>query len=381
MIKLAALTHSVAPSAAGMYFSLRDLHQSLANVAIMPQIYAMHGADIATLRADWQPVDIRICGDGIAGVKAIDRRLRVDVPDIIHLHGIWSVLSLLTRLHRHQAPLLISPHGMLDAWALRQKRLKKWIGLALVERTNMNKAACIVALNTAEAQAIRSLGVKAPIAIIPHGVHVPAATDLQHQSDYGPVRDKYILYIGRIDAKKGLRNLVEAMRIMKERHPRIADQYRLVLAGWNDNSYADELRNSIRQNRLEKDIIFAGAVFGSRKFDLLAKASAFILPSFSEGLPIAVLEAMSHGIPAFITPQCNLPESIARGGAIEISNDPPAMAQILAACLSDGKLLQKTGAAGLQYVLEQHQWRDVAERYQALYRWLLGQADRPDHVV
>jgi len=67
-------------------------------------------------------------------------------------------------------------------------------------------------------------------------------------------------------------------------------------------------------------MLFFGPAFGEEKEELLRSASAFILPSFSEGLPMSVLEAWAYGLPVVITPECNLPEGFAFQAALEIRN-------------------------------------------------------------
>jgi poly(glycerol-phosphate) alpha-glucosyltransferase len=64
-------------------------------------------------------------------------------------------------------------------------------------------------------------------------------------------------------------------------------------------------------------VVFYGPAFGEQKEALLRSAEAFILPSFSEGLPMSVLEAWSYGLPVVMTPECNLPEGFAKQAALE----------------------------------------------------------------
>jgi poly(glycerol-phosphate) alpha-glucosyltransferase len=68
------------------------------------------------------------------------------------------------------------------------------------------------------------------------------------------------------------------------------------------------------------DVVFFGPAFLGEKEVLLRSAEAFILPSFSEGLPISVLEAWSYGLPVVMTQECNLPEGFACSAALEIRN-------------------------------------------------------------
>ena len=73
-------------------------------------------------------------------------------------------------------------------------------------------------------------------------------------------------------------------------------------------NHTAELKTLIDSKNLSDCITLVGAAFGDEKERLLTEASAFILPSFSEGLPMSVLEAWAYALPVVITPHCNLPE-------------------------------------------------------------------------
>jgi len=137
------------------------------------------------------------------------------------------------------------------------------------------------------------------------------------------------------------------------------------------------------------DVIFHGPAFGEEKEALLRSAEAFILPSFSEGLPMSVLEAWSYGLPVVMTPECNLPEGFASQAALEIRNSSafqPATSHSLPATPTkldsdwDGlrTLLEMTdaerramGMRGRRLVEEKFAWPKVAARMKEIYESLL----------
>ena len=96
---------------------------------------------------------------------------------LVHSHGLWLAASCASRrLHRLGLPTVVAPHGMLDPWAWRRHRAQKQLLWWLGERTTVQGASCLQALCTSERDAIRALGITAPIALIPNGVELPDAS-------------------------------------------------------------------------------------------------------------------------------------------------------------------------------------------------------------
>jgi len=124
-----------------------------------------------------------------------------------------------------------------------------------------------------------------------------------------------------------------------------------------------------------------GPCFGPEKDALLRRADAFILPSLSEGLPMAVLEAWAYAKPVLMTPECNLPEGFAAGAAIRIDPNAGAIARGLRDLFSaPGSALRAMGWAGRALVEERFTWPKIAQDMKAVYGWVLGQGPRPGCV-
>ena len=100
---------------------------------------------------------------------------QIQNSDIVHVHGLWHPMGALVRAActKYSRPYIISPHGMLDPWALKNSVWKKRIAAFLYETKHLENAACIHALNVAESKAIRSYGLRSPISILPNGVELP----------------------------------------------------------------------------------------------------------------------------------------------------------------------------------------------------------------
>src|SRR6516164_858227 len=134
--------------------------------------------------------------------------------DLLHVHGLWMHYSVACRRWARATgrAYVISPHGMLDPWALRHSGWKKQLALLAYEREHLQKASCLHALCHAEADAMRTIGLRNPICIVPNSVDLPilepGSTPAWRKQI--PASAKILLYLGRLHAKKGLINLLRA---------------------------------------------------------------------------------------------------------------------------------------------------------------------------
>lgn len=303
-------------------------------------------------------------------------------PDVVHAHGLWMHPSAdILSWAREGKPYLISPHGMLDPWAVANSSAKKRLARLLYEGRHLRGAGCIHALCTAEAEAIRNYGLTNPICVIPNGVRVPAAAPPPPAPWAGKVGDgaRVLLFLGRLHPKKNVHGLLAALARVKASCG--LGNWQTVIAGWDQAGYGVELTALVRELALAADVVFLGPVYGEKKDAALRNASAFVLPSFSEGLPMAVLEAWSYGLPVAMTPACNLPEGFAGRAAYEIAAEPETLPHDLAAFLSYSEAEHSAmGERGLDLVRTRFSWEQAATRFTTVYQWLLGGGSAPDCV-
>lgn len=309
-------------------------------------------------------------------------------PDVVHTQGLWMYFSCANKRHNAKTgtPYVVSPHGMLDRWQLKQsflKDLKKKAVLCLYERQHLQNASCIHALCKDEYEAIRAFGIKAPVAIIPNGTHLPAVTgrdeDCRLPFAWPPRKEvKTLLFLSRIHQKKGLDVLLQAWSLAQAE----SQGWQLVIAGeTKDREYLQSLLQKTERLKIKSSVSFIGNQVGEKKAACFIDADAFILPSYSEGLPLAVLEAWSYKLPVVMTPFCNLPEGFGAKAAIKVLPEAESIAGGLQKLFSlNGAQRSQMGINGHGLVTKNFTWQSVAASTMQLYNWIAGKESKPSFV-
>jgi poly(glycerol-phosphate) alpha-glucosyltransferase len=296
----------------------------------------------------------------------------ISASDILHLHSLWLYLSIIVTFAKKKttSKKIISTHGMLDEWALKNRWIKKRIALLFFENKNFKTADCIHALCEQEYKDIRKINKETPIAIISNGINLPSCNGRSIEN-----QTKILVYLGRIHQKKGLANLIRSWANVTR------TDWKLIIAGPDENSHLKELETFAKKLEVHNSIEFCRPRFGKEKEELLYSADAFILPSFSEGLPMSVLEAWSYKLPVLMTPECNLPDGFETDSAIKIETNPESIAIGLKKlfAMSDSER-RKMGENGYALVKEKYTWDFVASQMIELYDWVLGKREKPGFV-
>ena len=341
-------------------------------------------------RAQWEDLSVHLVAPKYASFRyapELSRELASLAPDLVHTHGIWTYLSVATvRWSKSNGrvtprPYLVSTHGMLDPWALHNSRWKKIMAAFVFERRHLENAACLHAVNEAEAAAIRAFGLKNPICVIPNGIEVHAKNGVDRTppgaADMVGGR-KVLLYLGRLHPKKGLSVLLRGWKEASKRKR----GWILVIAGWDQGGHRGELEQLARELKIIDSVQFAGPLFGEARETAYQNADAFVLPSLSEGQPLVVLEAWSHACPVLMTPECNLPEGFEKGAAIRMKKTFEGAAEGLRELFALGEpALREMGCRGRDLVIANFSWSQIASQMFAVYNWLLGRSAAPDCVL
>ncbi|HVX35951.1 MAG TPA: glycosyltransferase [Hyphomicrobium sp.] len=384
-MKVAFVTSYLSRAGGGVSAAVEALSRHLLSTDIDVHVIGLHDPQWHCDAADWNgaPVSaLSVRGPSAVGYapSALSRLCDINAS-IVHTHGIWTYPSRAVSLWSSQTrrPYVVSPHGMLDAWAIRHSRWKKEIAARLYENAHLHGASCLHALCEAEAQAIRSVGFTNHICVIPNGVTLPKITDDRGIAPWHgliPASAYVMLFLGRLHPKKNLTALIDAWP-----HDSEAKNWHLAIAGWDQGGYQQTLECAIRERKLSNRIHLIGPLFGREKERAMRHAHAFVSPSLSEGLPMAVLEAWSYELPVLKTDACNLPEGFEASAATRLSLEPRDMAHDLGNFLNkDPTELRQMGRNGRRLVENKFGWNNVARALLAVYDWLVNGAERPPTI-
>ena len=369
-IQVATLVSSISRRAGGLFYSVRHLNCAIRQCGIDVSVFSLKDECTNVDRDAWDGVPVTTCDVHRPAGFGFSPDLRREVfrasPQLLHLHGLWMYPSYVASHWSNASgkPVVVSPRGMLDSWALKNSAWKKKIAGWLYENRNLRSAACIHALCESEYRSIRAYGLTNPVCIVPNGVDLPSPIDKKvappWSSQIGADKE-VMLFLGRIHPKKGLANLIRAWGILKSSKFAALDDWHLVVAGWSQKGHEDELKRLAQGLNLGASVSFTGPLYGAAKDAALRAAKAFILPSFSEGLPMAALEAWAYGLPVIITRECNLPEGFDAGAALEIRPEVDSVAEGLRSFfgLSQSARMQ-IGRNGLGLVRSKFAWPSIA---------------------
>lgn len=293
---------------------------------------------------------------------------------LLHNHGLWLPINhTVTRLARQlNTPLIISPRGMLEPWAMQHKAWKKRLAWLLYQRRDLASATVLHATAEQEAVNFRRLGLRRPIAIIPNGTDLPEWRDLP----YPKGTPRKMLFLSRIHPVKGLLNLVQAWHTVRP------SGWQMVIAGPDEGGHQAIVEAAIRQAGLQNEFVFTGSVDGAEKTALYRSADLFVLPTFSENFGLVIAEALACGVPVITTkgaPWSGL-HTHHCGWWIDIGVEP-LVAALREAMNLPPETLRDMGRRGRAYVERDFGWPGIAQQMLSVYRWVLGQGEKPDCVM
>lgn len=295
--------------------------------------------------------------------------------NLVQTNAIFSIPNLPAywACQLHQIPYIVTPHGMLEPWALSYKAGKKRFYYTLLEKPALNRASAVQMLASTEAERVKSLNLKAPLFIAPNGIHRQAFVTLPDPEifyqKFPVTRNKtLIIFLGRIDPKKGLDLLATAFGKVHHQFP----QTHLIVAGPDNIGFMPTAKSYFAEAGCIDDVTFTGMLQGKLKYAALAAANVYVAPSYSEGFSMSVIEGMASGLPCVITTGCNFPEAAAAQAAHVVDIDAEKIATALVKCLN----LQQAKVMGdraRQLIFEQYTWDRIAVKMVEVYSSIINQ--------
>jgi glycosyltransferase involved in cell wall biosynthesis len=388
----------------GIFFAVRSLAQALCHLHIDVGVISHIDEHTFDDMPRWDPLSISLYSSlgPLKNSLQLRRILKQTKADLLHVHGLWrdQQWAALQWQIQHMKPVVVSPHGMLDPWAVSHSAWKKKIIGKLFADAALHKATCLHALCQAEVLAIREYGLNNPIALIPNGIDLPDLPPAEKKSAGIQNRPKRLLFLGRIHPKKGIAELIRAWGCFVRTSAFTTVPWQLLIVGWDDGGHRAGLQRlatdlHIKWRDYSSDpaaaldaeensscnLFFYGPLFDHAKDAIFRTVDAFILPSFSEGLPMSVLEAWAYELPVTMTDFCNIPEGFAADAALRIEPNRQSIAGGLErlAEMADNELI-KIGRNGRVLVERNYTWPKLAHDMASVYRWCLG-GEQPGCVI
>lgn len=265
--------------------------------------------------------------------------------DIAHLHmsykgSFWRKYLICRLLKRFHRPVLLHLHGsefkaFYDNAGRWQKRQIRWL-LGVCDR--------VLVLGSYWELVILEIQPRARTVVLPNAVPLPAER-AQWQTE--PFR---VLYLGVLIGRKGICDLLAGFQRLREALACAGKGPELVIAGTGEQEA--ELRGMCEQLGLTGCVTFAGWVEGAQKAALLASSQCLVLPSYHEGLPVVILEALSYGLPVVATGVGSVSDAVIDGynGRLIPTHAPEALAMALKDVMSDQAQWEQMSAHARQLV-------------------------------
>ncbi len=286
--------------------------------------------------------------------------------DWVHGHGLYVGTNAIIGREavRQGKPLCYHVQGFFDPWILPRSRWKKRLAHWLFEDQVFRNVRLWRALTGKEVDQIRAVGIRAPVEVFPNGVRldeidqdIPEGEAFSRLPHAERRRAKRILFLARIHPKKGLDLLVAAWAKLAKEFP----DWEVAIVGPDEGGYQATVEAMIRENGLDGQMRILPPVSGWKKAAVFRTADLFVLPSYSEGFPVAVLEAAAHRLPSVITTECNFPELAKAGAAWECLPEEESFRESLRLALevSDAEREQR-GELGRELMEASYTWPAIA---------------------
>jgi len=292
--------------------------------------------------------------------------------EIIHNHSLWMMPNVYPGIvaKKYNVPLVISPRGTLTQWAFQHGSVVKRLFWPLVQKPALAATSCFHASAESEYEAIRHMGFRQPVAIIPNGIDIPMLASKRR------VNSRTLLFLGRVHPSKGLDVLLPAWRAVQDRFP----DWCLMIAGPDSGGYLKKMQHFAAQLNLKRTE-FVGGLKGTQKWEAYEQADLFVLPTYSENFGMAVAEALAAGVPAIVSkgaPWKGLEQRKA-GWWIDMGLDP------LVTCLNhalgqEPDVLAEMGQRGRVWMQTEFSWEQIGAMMHQTYRWVLSGGKKPDWV-
>jgi len=282
--------------------------------------------------------------------------------DVVHLHAAYSFPTIPTLLTARllERPVVWTPHGALQRWSgsrrVGLKSLWEKVCIAVASRELV-----IHLTSEDEAAETRARLPRARIGLISNGVEIPPSLHREPR-----IERLRLGFVGRLDPKKGIENLLAACRLLKERG---GLAFSLTIAGSGSSDYEAQIRREIDRLALGTDVAMLGDIRGAEKQRMFERTDVVVVPSFTENFAIVVAEALAHGAAVIASTGTPWKEVERKGCGLWVANDPASIADAIAKISS--MPVAEMGERGRRWMAADFSWEKCASEMIALYKSML----------
>ena len=291
--------------------------------------------------------------------------------DLVHIHEIWhhAGYAASKAARKSGIPYIVTIHGELSEWSFQHKGWKKLLYRKVALDKIFKNAFAFHAITQAEKERIAELGYDTPVIVAPNGIDPTPFDELPNPSAFlekHPALEgkRVILFMGRLNPNKGLDILAHSFSTLRNQFPDAA----LLVAGPDEEGTQIKVESILRFEGTLDSVIFTGMLTGEDRLAAMSIADVFVLPSYSEGFSIAILEAMAARLPVVITDGCNFPEVGEHGSGFVVEASETPVAEAIDALLSNAELRKRMGDSGRKLVTERYTWQAAASKIADQYR-------------
>ncbi|UCG93706.1 MAG: glycosyltransferase family 4 protein [Candidatus Aerophobus sp.] len=299
--------------------------------------------------------------------------LQKESPQIVHINtslGIWafwrdSIYLLISKMFRKKVLFQIHGGKLNEFWS-RSCSLTK-----VLIRQIFKMPELIAVLSSVQRKPFAEIGLAKKVKVVPNTV------DISRYNNRGNCRTKFgipekcivVLFVASLfNKEKGVMELLKAIPLVTKKYEKVL--FIFVGGGKEEHSMLE----FCQKEKLEKYVKFTGYLHNDTLIQILKSSDIFTLPSYREGLPLVILEAMAAGLPIVATPVGAIPEFVNNGenGFLVKSMDHIWLAEKIGWLIGNGELRKKIGNNNIKKIREDYDSKIVATIFEDIYNTILA---------